>query len=72
MSTDEQDALAKKRFMAIQLVRTSGVVMILIGLLCAADKIDIPGARMIGVVFILIGMLDTFVVPLLLAKRWRS
>ncbi|PLK26489.1 hypothetical protein [Novosphingobium sp. TH158] len=72
MSTPEEDALAKKRFLAMNLVRLSGVVMILLGLLCALDKIDIPGARIIGVIFILIGMIDTFLVPLMLAKRWRS
>ncbi|MFM5906587.1 MAG: hypothetical protein ACKOPO_03210 [Novosphingobium sp.] len=72
MSTPEEGALAKKRFMAMNLVRICGVVLILVGLLCALDKIDIPGARIIGVMFILIGMIDTFVVPLMLAKRWRS
>lgn len=72
MSTPEQDALAKKRFMAINLVRMSGVVLILVGLLCALDKIDIPLAHLIGVVLILIGFIDVFVVPALLAKRWRS
>ena len=72
MSTPEQDALAKKRFMAINLVRMSGVALILVGLLCAGDKIDIPMARLIGVTLILIGMVDVFLVPTLLAKRWRS
>ncbi|MFM5931120.1 MAG: hypothetical protein ACKOPQ_09450 [Novosphingobium sp.] len=72
MSTPEEDALAKKRFLAMNLVRICGVVLILVGLLCALDKIDIPGARLIGVMFILFGMIDTFVVPVMLAKRWRS
>lgn len=72
MTTPEQDALAKKRFMAINLVRMSGVVLILVGLLCAGDKIDIPAAHPIGVVMIVIGMVDVFLVPRLLAKRWRS
>ncbi|WP_310533202.1 hypothetical protein [Novosphingobium sp.] len=72
MTTPEQDALAKKRFMAITLVRMSGVALILVGLLCALDKLDIPMAHLIGVVLILIGFVDVFVVPTLLAKRWRS
>ena len=72
MTTPAQEALAKKRFMAINLVRMSGVALILVGLLCAGDKIDIPMARRIGVTLIVIGMVDVFVVPTLLAKRWRS
>ncbi len=74
MSTPEEDALAKKRFMAINLVRLMGVVMILVGLLFALDRVDIPQPprHLIGVFLIVIGMVDTFVVPLLLAKRWRS
>lgn len=72
MTTPEQEALAKKRFMAINLVRMSGVALILVGLLCALDKIDIPMARLIGVVLIGIGFIDVFIVPALLAKRWRS
>lgn len=74
MSTPEEDALAKKRFMAMNLVRLMGVVMILVGLLFALDRVDIPQPprHLIGVLLIIIGMVDTFVVPLLLAKRWRS
>jgi len=74
MSTPEQDALAKKRFLALQLVRMSGVALILVGLLFALDKIDVPQPprHLIGVFLILFGLIDTFVVPPMLARRWKS
>lgn len=73
MSMDP-DALAKKRFLALNLVRMSGIAMILVGLLFALDKVDVPQPprHLVGMFLILFGMLDTFLVPVLLAKRWKS
>jgi xanthosine utilization system XapX-like protein len=74
MNTPEQEALAKKRFLAMNLVRLMGVAMIIVGLLFALDKVDVPQPprHLIGLVLIVIGMIDAFIVPQLLAKRWRS
>ena len=58
----------------IQLLRLSGVAMVLIGLLIAAGRTEmlagIPDA--IGYVLIAVGLVDFFVVPTLLARRWRT
>ena len=72
MNATEAEALAKKRFFALTLIRLSGVVMVLVGLLCALDKIDIPGAHLIGVILVVVGMVDFFVMPKMLSRRWRS
>lgn len=74
MSTPEQDALAKKRFLALQLVRLTGIAMILVGLLFALDRVDVPQPprHIIGVMLVLFGLIDTFLVPPMLAKRWKS
>ena len=40
------EALAKKRFLALALIRLSGIVLIMVGLACALDRIDIPSARL--------------------------
>ena len=69
-SPDEK--IAKKRFLAIALVRLCGVVLILVGLLFALDKVDVQPAHLIGVMFIIFGMLDAFIMPSVLARRWRS
>ncbi len=72
MTTPEAEALAKKRFLALNLVRFGGAAIVVVGLLCALDKVDIPGAHLIGVLLIVIGMLDFFVMPILLSRRWRT
>jgi len=61
---------ARKRFLAIQAVRTSGVVMILLGMLVLRGELTWPQA--IGWALLLAGMADVFVVPMLLTRRWRS
>lgn len=72
MSNPQDDALAKKRFLALNLVRASGAALVLIGLLFALDKIDVPKPHLIGVILIVFGLVDVFVMPGVLAKRWRS
>ena len=61
---------ARQRFIALQLLRLSGAVFALLGLLVVAKRIDMP--LVAGYVFLAVGFLDLFVVPLLLAKRWKS
>lgn len=61
---------ARQRFIALQMLRLSGAVFALLGLLVVAKRIDMPLAA--GYVFLVVGFLDLFVVPLLLAKRWKS
>ena len=65
---------ARAKFAAIQLARLSGVALILVGLLVNADRLPalagLPDGA--GLVMIGIGLVDFFVLPILLARRWRS
>ncbi|PEQ13936.1 hypothetical protein B2G71_06450 [Novosphingobium sp. PC22D] len=61
---------ARDRFFAIQAVRIAGVVQVVIGMLIAAESIALPAWA--GYVLLANGLIDTFVIPLLLARRWRS
>lgn len=65
---------AQGRFIVIQLVRMVGVAMVLCGVLLQAGRIEalrgVPAA--IGYVLIVIGLLDVFVMPQVLARKWRS
>jgi len=72
MNTPEQEALAKKRFMALNLVRLGGAAVVFLGMLCASDKVDIPGAHLIGVLLVAVGLVDFFVMPRVLVKRWKT
>lgn len=62
--------LARRRFMILTLIRLSGVAMALFGLLIIAGKADLP--RNAGYLLFVIGLVDTMLVPPLLARRWRT
>lgn len=71
--TDASDPAAA-RFAVLQLVRLSGALLALAGVLIASNKVSwlpqLPEA--VGYVLIAAGLADFFVAPLLLAKRWKS
>ena len=73
--TQPDDALAKKRFFAINAMRLMGAVFVLVGFVLIRGGWDLAGQptdRWIGVAVVLIGAFDFAVMPLLLARRWRS
>ncbi|WP_421849565.1 hypothetical protein [Novosphingobium sp.] len=71
--TDSPDPAAA-RFAVLQLVRLSGAVLAFAGVLIASGNISwlhrLPEAA--GYVLIGAGLLDFFVAPLFLARRWKS
>ena len=73
--TQSDDALAKKRFFAINAMRLMGAIFVLIGFVLIRGGWELAGQptdRWIGVAVVLIGAFDFAVMPLLLARRWRS
>ena len=63
--------LAKQRFFLIALMRVSGLAIALIGIGILAKRWIEP-AEVVGVIFVVIGIFDLGVVPLILARRWRT
>ena len=61
---------AKARFFAIALIRLSGALMVLFGLLITERRVDLPW--IVGVVLTVFGFFDVFVMPKLLVRRWRT
>ena len=61
---------AKARFIAITLIRMSGAVMVLLGILITERKLNLPW--IVGVVFAVVGFFDVFVMPRVLARRWKT
>ena len=61
---------AKARFFALGLIRLSGALMVLFGLLITERRVDLPW--ILGVVLTVFGFFDVFVMPKLLARRWRT
>lgn len=69
MTTTAKDP-ARSRWITIQLVRLFGVACIVGGLAIGANKLQMP--LWLGYVLIINGMIDVFVIPRLLVRKWRS
>ncbi|MEP5937097.1 MAG: hypothetical protein ABJ239_02115 [Erythrobacter sp.] len=66
----DPEALAKQRFMLLNLVRLMGLAAVLIGIAITQGAIDLPFA--VGVVLAVFGLLEFFLMPNILAKNWKS
>ena len=61
----------RNRFLVISLLRLAGALLVMFGLVIAAGRLpEVP--RIVGIVAVLVGALDFALVPLLLARRWRT
>lgn len=71
---DTQPAPARGRFVLMQLARLLGVFLVLFGILLQDGRIaplrDVP--RVVGYVPMIAGMVIVFLMPVYLARRWRS
>lgn len=62
---------AAARFAVIQIMRLAGVAMVVLGMLAATGRLSqLP--EWAGYLLLVIGLADVFVMPTLLARRWRS
>jgi hypothetical protein len=62
--------LARKRFLALTMIRFTGVAVALLGVAILAGKVDLPAIA--GFVLLAMGALDAMIMPLVLARRWKS
>jgi drug/metabolite transporter (DMT)-like permease len=70
-----EEALAKKRFFAINVMRVMGIAFLMAGFILIAGRWELAGQptdRYLGIALVLIGAFDFAVFPMLLARRWRS
>jgi hypothetical protein len=65
---------ARQRWMMLNVMRIAGIALALIGILMTQGTIDLAGANnaLIGYVFIAVGLADAFIVPQVLARKWRT
>lgn len=61
---------ARNRFIVIQALRLGGVVMVLIALLALNGMIPLP--QIAAWPILGVGLADVFVVPQILARKWRT
>lgn len=64
------DALAKKRFIVINVMRVFGVIMVIAGMAVFRGGIGLP--EWTGYLLIALGMFEAFVAPTLMARAWSS
>ena len=70
MADPVSEETARNRWAVIQALRLGGVALVLLGILIRYEVIPAPMA--VGFVLMAIGLIDVFLVPMLLARRWRT
>lgn len=65
-----QKDTARQRFIAVQLIRITGVAMAVFGLVTIAGRTSLPLVG--GYVLFAVGLFDALAMPLILARRWKS
>jgi hypothetical protein len=69
--TPEEETKAQYRFLVINIIRITGAIILVLGLAVIARGVfGLPKAA--GYLLFLVGIVDFMLVPLLLAKRWKS
>lgn len=60
--------------MTIQVARVVGFAMVLLGILLVRDVVVLTGEtdHLIGYVFVVVGLIDGFAMPRVLARKWRT
>lgn len=61
---------ARARYLVISLVRLASAAQVLLGMAIIGGRLGLPYA--VGAALVLAGVLEFFLVPRLLVRRWRS
>jgi hypothetical protein len=70
MEPPVSEDVARGRFLVINVLRLGGVAMVIVGILVVERMFDLPDVA--GYVLIGAGLIDIFLVPQMLARKWRS
>ena len=70
MQEPVSDDVARGRWMAINVLRIAGVVMVVVGIFAVQGVVELPAIAGYGL--IAFGLFDVFAVPQILARKWRS
>lgn len=66
------EAEAKSRFLIINLVRFSAILIVFAGAANIGGKLMSEAAPTLGYVLLILGAIDFFVAPVLLKRKWRT
>ena len=71
MNSDERERQARQRFMILNLIRFSGVGIVMLGVASVAGKFLPELGPEFGTLLMLIGMVEFFFLPIIVKKGWR-
>jgi len=71
MTQQDQDNLARQRFIILTVLRASGVALMLLGMGIIGSRLVEP-SDLIGSIVFAVGFLDSLILPRLLIRRWRT
>lgn len=73
-SQPASDTVARNRWLTMQVARLTGFGMVIVGILLTQGALGSrwSNAVIAGYVLIGIGLIDGFVVPQILARKWRT
>ena len=71
MTQQDQDSLARQRFIILTVLRASGVALMLRGMGIIGSRLVEP-SDLIGSIVFAVGFLDSLILPRLLIRRWRT
>ena len=71
MTQQDQDNLARQRFIILTVLRASGVALMLLGMGIIGSRLVQP-SDLIGSIVFAVGFLDSLILPRLLIRRWRT
>ena len=72
MTSQDQEALWRNRFILINLVRIGGTIVVLLALVLWQSDLFVQGGTIIGFPLALAGLVVSFFGPKWLARRWRE
>ncbi len=68
--TDQDESTARTRFFVISLTRLIGGILVMLGMMVLLGYLAWP--QIVGYALLLVGLIDTFVIPQVLIRKWRS
>jgi hypothetical protein len=72
MNSDERQALAKQRFFLLSAMRFTSLIFVALGVANVGGRLFPEAAPFLGFVFLVLAMLDFFLVPVFLKKAWAK
>jgi hypothetical protein len=72
MNSEEREALAKKRFFLLSAMRFTSLIFVALGVGNVGGRLFPEASPYLGYGFLIIAMLDFFLIPVILKKAWAK